>query len=99
MSAVPSVDVRGGVSAVILDYGGVVLREASEDWDEVAARYGMPAGWAWRAFHDIPEYALSRAGRLSREEFRAAIVATLARSIGADDAASLHDAIQAIQRS
>jgi putative hydrolase of the HAD superfamily len=94
---------RGGgdgtaVEAVIFDYSGVIHREDPADWDEVARRYGLPAGAAWSAFHDIPEYALSRAGRLSGPEFRAAVVHALARSIGEADAERVVAGIEAQQR-
>jgi putative hydrolase of the HAD superfamily len=86
------------VRAVVFDYGGVIRREDPADWDEVAAKYGLEAGRAWAAFHDIPEYALSRAGRLSAPEFKAAVVRAVARSIGDDAASRMIDEIDAQQR-
>ena len=59
---------------------------------------GLPPGRLWAAFHDIPEYAFSRAGRLSGPEFRAAVVRALARSIGEDDAERVVGGIEAQQR-
>jgi putative hydrolase of the HAD superfamily len=87
------------VRAVILDYGGVVVRETPEDWDALSSRYGMPAGAAWAAFHDVPEYDRSRRGEISREAFRVAVLAAMARSIGEHAAARLHDEIQSLSRS
>jgi putative hydrolase of the HAD superfamily len=70
------------VRAVLFDYGGVIRREDPAEWDEIARRYALPAGRAWAAFHDIPEYALSRTGRLPAEGFREAVVRALARDVG-----------------
>ena len=88
----------GAVRAVILDYGGVVRREGPEDWDEVACAYGVPAGAAWAAFHDVPEYAASRAGRLSAEDLRAAVVRDLSRWVAPDVAERVLSEIEARNR-
>jgi HAD superfamily hydrolase (TIGR01509 family) len=70
------------VLAVLLDYGGVVRREDPADWDEVAGGFGIAPGAAWSAFHDAPEYAASRTGRLDAASFRAAVVRRLAAAAG-----------------
>ena len=86
------------VRAVILDYGGVVRREGVEDWDEVACPHGVPAGAAWAAFHDVPEYAASRAGKASEAELRAAVVRDLARWVAPDVAERVLSEIEAKNR-
>jgi putative hydrolase of the HAD superfamily len=72
-----------------------VRREGSDDWDEVACAHGVPPGAAWAAFHDVPEYALSRAGRISDADLRAAVVRDLARQVPPETAARVFDDIRA----
>ena len=74
------------VQAVIFDYGGVLRREDGADFDEYAAGWGLPAGWLWAAFHDIPEYVLSRTGQIGAAEYRAAVLAQLGRWLSPADA-------------
>jgi epoxide hydrolase-like predicted phosphatase len=90
--------VERAVRAVILDYGGVVRREDAADWDEVATAHGMPAGAAWAAFHDGPEYVASRTGRMGAEEFRGAVVRALARWTGPEGAERVLAEIEARER-
>jgi len=66
------------VDAVIFDYGGVVRREDPADFDAFAHGVGLPPGRLWAAFHDIPEYELSRTGRLDAAGYRAGVVRALA---------------------
>ena len=86
------------VSAVIFDYGGVLRREDNADFDAFAATVGLPAGWLWSAFHDIPEYVASRTGRLDAAGYRAAVVRHLARVLPADRAEAALDAWEALRR-
>lgn len=86
------------VAAVIFDYGGVLRREDPADFDAFAREVGLPPGWLWAAFHDIPEYALSRTGRLDAAGYRAAVVAALARVLPADRAEAALDAWEALRR-
>ena len=59
--------------AVIFDYGGVLRGDGREIWTEVDAAASLPSGSLWAAWHDIPEYRLSREGAIDGVEFRAAI--------------------------
>ena len=79
-------EARAGVDAVIFDYGGVVRREDAAEFDEFAARHGLPPGTLWAAFHDIPEYGPSRTGRLSADGYRAGVLRALARLLPEDSA-------------
>lgn len=86
------------VSAVLFDYGGVLRREDAADFDAFAAEVGLPPGWLWSAFHEIPEYAASRTGRLDAAGYRAAVVRHLARVLPADRAEAALDAWEALRR-
>lgn len=86
------------VEAVLFDYGGVLRREDVANFDAFAAEVGLPPGWLWSAFHDVPEYALSRTGRLAPEAYRAAVVAHLARVLPPDRAEAALDAWEARRR-
>ncbi len=86
------------VEAVLFDYGGVLRREDVADFDAFAAEVGLPPGWLWSAFHDIPEYALSHTGRLAPDAYRAAVVAHLARVLPPDRAEAALDAWEARRR-
>lgn len=61
------------IQAVIFDYGGVLRHDARDDFDEIDGAFGLPGGALWSAFHDIPEYRLSRTGSIDRTAFRAAV--------------------------
>ena len=61
------------VQAVIFDYGGVLRNGGREMWTAADATAGLPPGTLWAAWHDIPEYRLSREGVIDRLEFRAAM--------------------------
>ena len=59
--------------AILFDYGGVLRGDNREDWAMVDAASGLPAGSLWAAWHDIPEYRLSREGAIDAGVFRVAI--------------------------
>jgi len=86
------------VQAVLFDYGGVLRREDTADFDAFAATVGLPPGALWSAFHEIPEDALSRTGRLGPDAYRAAVVAHLARILPAAHADAALDAWEALRR-
>jgi putative hydrolase of the HAD superfamily len=75
------------LEAVLFDYGGVLRREEGADFDAFAARFGLPPGRLWSAFHDIPEYRASRTGRIDDASYRAAVRRQLAEWIGEEEAA------------
>ena len=83
--AVPAEPVR----AVILDYGGVVYREDPFEFDAFAVRHGLAPGVLWAAFHDIPEYAPSREGRIDASGYRAGVRRAIATHIGPERAEAL----------
>lgn len=74
------------VEAVLFDYGGVLRREEASEFDAFAARYGLPPGRLWSAFHDIPEYRASRTGKIDDATYRTAVVARLAEWLGEEPA-------------
>lgn len=74
------------VDAVLLDYGGVVRREDPADFDAFARDVGIPPGRLWAAFHDIPEYELSRTGRLDASGYRTGVLRALATHLAPDAA-------------
>ena len=76
------------VAAVLFDYGGVLRREEAAEFDAFAARYGLPAGTLWAAFHDIPEYRASRTGKIDDEAYRSAVTARIATLIEEEQAAA-----------
>ena len=61
------------LQAVIFDYGGVLRGDGREEFDAVDDAVGLPPGTLWSAFHDIPEYRLSREGTVDGDVFRAAV--------------------------
>jgi putative hydrolase of the HAD superfamily len=61
------------LQAILFDYGGVLRGDSREDWARVDAASGLPPGTLWAAWHDIPEYRLSREGAIDGSVFRAAI--------------------------
>jgi putative hydrolase of the HAD superfamily len=65
--------VKHPVQAVIFDYGGVLRNDGREIWTAADATAGLPPGTLWAAWHDIPEYRLSRSGAIDALEFRAAM--------------------------
>jgi putative hydrolase of the HAD superfamily len=75
--------------AAIFDYGGVVRREDPFEFDAFARGHGLAPGVLWAAFHDIPEYAPSRTGRLGDAHYRAGVARALARHLGTEGAQRL----------
>jgi putative hydrolase of the HAD superfamily len=61
------------VQAVIFDYGGVLRGDERGAFNAVDETFGFPPGALWSAFHDIPEYRLSRRGEIDADTFRAAV--------------------------
>ena len=84
------------LQAVIFDYGGVLRGSDREEFDRVDADVGIPRGTLWSAFHDIPEYRLSRRGEIDRDTFRAAIRRALALAVGGEGPAA--DALARLDR-
>ena len=70
------------LQAVIFDYGGVLRADGRDTWDAADASAGLRAGTLWAAWHDIPEYQMSRAGAIDTLTFRAAMVRALIPSAG-----------------
>jgi putative hydrolase of the HAD superfamily len=70
-------NVRHPIQAVIFDYGGVLRGDGREIWTAADATAGLPSGTLWAAWHDIPEYRLSREGPIDGLAFRAAILRAL----------------------
>ena len=83
------------LKAVIFDYGGVLRGDSREDWDAVDAANGLPRGSLWKAWHDLPEYQLSREGAIDGATFRAAIHRALIPAAG--DAARAEAALAALE--
>ena len=75
------------VQAVIFDYGGVLRGDGRDVWLAADAGAGLPPGTLWAAWHDIPEYRLSREGAIDASAFRAAIHRALLGTAGGADAA------------
>jgi putative hydrolase of the HAD superfamily len=69
--------VKHPVQAVIFDYGGVLRADGREVWYGADATAGLRPGSLWAAWHDIPEYRLSREGAIDGLAFRAAILRAL----------------------
>jgi putative hydrolase of the HAD superfamily len=82
------------VLAVLFDYGGVLYPEDGDAFDAFAARYGLPPGRLWAAYHEIPEHRLSRTGRIGNEEYLAGVVRALARDLGAARARAVVEEFQ-----
>ena len=72
------------LQAVIFDYGGVLRGDERGGFDAVDEAFGLPRGTLWSAFHDIPEYRLSRRGEIDADAFRAAVHRRLAAVAGED---------------
>jgi HAD superfamily hydrolase (TIGR01509 family) len=85
------------LQAVIFDYGGVMRGDDRTAFDRVDDDHGMPRGTLRSAFHDIPEYRLSRRGEIDRDTFRAAIRRALVPLAGGEGPA--HAAVAALDRS
>jgi putative hydrolase of the HAD superfamily len=81
--------------AVIFDYGGVLRGDGREVWDAADATASLPPGTLWAAWHDIPEYRLSREGRIDGIAFRAAIHRALIPVAG--DAETAEAALAALE--
>ena len=78
------------IRVVIFDWGGVLRADEHAIFDRIDESFGAPVGTLWSAWHDIPEYALSRAGTIDRAVFHAALVRTLATSLGIAKANAAH---------
>jgi putative hydrolase of the HAD superfamily len=87
--------VKRPVEAVIFDYGGVLRNDRRELWTAADATAGLPPGTLWAAWHDIPEYRLSREGVIDRLEFRAAMQRALIPIAG--DAEQAEAALAALE--
>jgi putative hydrolase of the HAD superfamily len=87
--------VKRPVDAVIFDYGGVLRNDGRELWTAADATAGLPPGTLWAAWHDIPEYRLSREGVIDRLEFRAAMHRALIPTAG--DAEQAEAALAALE--
>lgn len=70
------------IRAVLFDWGGVLRADEHGIFDTIDASLGAPVGTLWSAWHDIPEYFLSREGRIDRATFNAAMVKRLAETLG-----------------
>jgi putative hydrolase of the HAD superfamily len=87
--------VKRPIEAVIFDYGGVLRADGRASWDAVDPTLGLPRGTLWAAWHDIPEYRLSREGAIDGATFRAAIHQALVAVAG--DAARAEAALAALE--
>jgi len=67
---------------VIFDYGGVLRGDGRETWTAADAKASLPPGTLWAAWHEIPEYQLSRAGAIDGDAFRSAIRRALTAAAG-----------------
>jgi len=70
------------LQAVIFDYGGVLRGNERSVFTAVDEVFGLPGGTLWSAFHDIPEYRLSRRGEIDADAFRAGVRRNLAAVTG-----------------
>jgi putative hydrolase of the HAD superfamily len=84
------------LQAVIFDYGGVLRGDGREEFDAVDEAVGLPPGALWSAFHDIPEYRLSREGAIDGDLFRVAVRRSLVPVAG--DAERADAALAALDR-
>ena len=89
---------RAPAIAAIFDYGGVLRREDPFEFDAFAARHGLAPGTLWAAFHDIPEYAPSRRGRLDDARYREGVLRALAAHVGAERAEAVLSEWEDLQR-
>lgn len=78
------------IRAVIFDWGGVLRADEHAVFDRIDESFGAPVGTLWSAWHDIPEYKLSREGAIDRAVFHAAMVKTLATTLGIVKAEAAH---------
>jgi len=70
---------------VLFDYGGVLRRdERASAYDVIDTKFSLAHGVLWWAFHDIPEYRLSREGAIDRAAYRAAVRRALLEREGTD---------------
>ena len=73
------------IQAVVFDYGGVLRRdERASAYDVIDTKFSLAPGALWWAFHDIPEYRLSREGAIDRAAYRAAVRRALLEREGTD---------------
>lgn len=73
------------IQAVVFDYGGVLRRdERASAYDVIDTKFSLAPGELWWAFHDIPEYRLSREGAIDRAAYRAAVRRALLEREGTD---------------
>ena len=86
----------GRVKAVIFDYGGVLRHDGRELWSTIDPLVGLPPGALWAAWHDIPEYRLSRQGAIDGATFRRAIHRALIPVAG--DAARAEAALAGLEK-
>ncbi len=73
MVALTSDRVKRPVGAVIFDYGGVLRGDGREVWTAADVAAKLPPGTLWAAWHDIPQYRLSREGAIDSVAFRTAV--------------------------
>jgi putative hydrolase of the HAD superfamily len=84
------------LQAVIFDYGGVLRGDGRDAWRAVDRAAGLPDDTLWSAWHDIPEYRLSREGAIDARTFRVAMHRTLVPVAG--DADRAEAALVALER-
>ena len=73
------------IEAVLFDYGGVLRRdECPSAYDVIDTKFSLAPGALWWAFHDIPEYRLSREGAIDRAAYREAVRCALLEREGTD---------------
>ena len=82
------------LAAVIFDYGGVLRDDGREGWNALDVTHGLPRGALWSAYHDVPQYALSRRGEIDADAFWVAVRRQLAAVAG--DAARADAALAAL---
>jgi putative hydrolase of the HAD superfamily len=95
MVALSSDRVKHPVEAVLFDYGGVLRGDGRQVWYAADATASLPPGTLWAAWHDIPEYRLSREGAIDGLAFRAAIHRALISVAG--DAETAEAALAALE--
>ena len=72
-----------GDRAVLFDFGGVLLRQDWDQYDEFCERNGLPARALRRALYGTDEWRALQTGRISdRSIWRAAAIASLAEHCG-----------------
>ena len=72
-----------GERAVLFDFGGVLLRQDWDQYDEFCERNGLPTRALRRALYGTDEWRALQTGRISdRSTWRAAAIASLAEHCG-----------------